>query len=459
LGPAQNKSVTEVAWPFFAATDEPNKHVHAVRPLYNYESDAERGTKRLQYLWPLGLSFSREGDRRENRLWPLFSHVRYERPGQPDTTQGFFLFLVHWGYKPPGGSYFGIFPLGGLFRGVIGDEFTFVIFPLFSKYRRGQYVRYDALWPFFSWGRSPANVRKTTRTWPFWGRYTKQGQYDRSFALWPLLRWGRENMTGRYPQSYFQFWPFYASKVAKDEEGKEVAYHKWYFLFSHRRDTRERHMQHGWAFMWVLKFLHAPSRDIWRVAPFYWRTVYYLDREKHPERNWTRHRILWPIIWYDDIDTRKGVHRRNFVVAPFYWDYATRHKHGQERASRSITLWPLVTWERDLDGSTHLWILSHGWEDPPQGYKRNYRPFFDWFQRHRGPDKGGETRLLWRLYHHRYGERGRHLTLGPFFTYDSRRKNGRPSSRNIQLFGGLIQVHTGEKDTGLRLFYIPIGIP
>jgi len=142
-----------VLYPFFSLERSAERSYHAVRPLYNAESKPGEGYFRVQYLWPLGLQYTREGETWQHRFWPLFQHLSKWRSGTAEkVTSGLIFPFFWWGSRPPEGPYFAVFPLGGVMRGVLGDSFTFFAFPLASRYRKGSYTRHDVLWPFVSFG-------------------------------------------------------------------------------------------------------------------------------------------------------------------------------------------------------------------------------------------------------------------------------------------------------------------
>jgi hypothetical protein len=154
----------------------------------------------------------------------------------------------------------------------------------------------------------------------------------------------------------------------------------------------------------------------------------------------------------------ENVEKSRVVVAPFYWQYSARHT-GEEpaRLERNITLWPFATWRRRLDGSRDFWIISHGWTDESGGAKRNYRAVFDLFQYHSKPGGETETRLLSRLYHHRRGARGRYLSVGPLFTYDSIGDVVGEEGKYFSALLGLVKRSWTADGSRWRIFYIPLG--
>jgi len=453
-------TLREVLWPFFSQQSGPKRSYHAVRPFYNYEALEKEGTLRIQYLWPLGLHFSRKGDMWQHRLLPLYNHsVHQRREAGGKAVRGMLFPLFWWGSKPETGSYFAFFPLGGVIRDLLGDRWSFALFPLFSAYRKGNYNRYDFLWPFFSVGGTPDGKRKKIRLWPLYVHDKSEGRYDQHYVLWPFLAWGTECPGGIYTQRYFKVWPFYGRKEARDRQGKMVGYHTQVLFFSRRKDLRPGLQSSEWSFLWFAGSAKKPEVVQTRIFPFYWSTTQYVNREKLPERKWTRRRILWPLVWIDHNMKNPEVEEKNLVVAPFYWDYARTYGKGEEERekTRRITLWPLFTWQRDRDGAAHFWMLSHGWKDAPQGFKRNYRPFFELFQHHAGPGGEHETRLLWRLFHLKRTPSDSHINLLWLFEYDSSHDGEKVREKTVSALFGLVQYRVREGRKSWRLLYIPLG--
>ena len=458
-GEEGTRTTREVLWPLFTTVNEPGRHYHVVRPLYNYESKDEGVDTRLQYLWPLGVFYNREGDVWQHRLFPFFSHhsLTSQRTAE-DTVSGWVFPILWWGDRPEqGGGYFAVFPLGGVMKGILGDSLTFVLFPLFSRYKRGDYIRYDFLWPFFSWGSTPDGRRTTFRAWPFSVHHRAEGYFDLRYVLWPFIRWGTENMQSRHPHHVFQVFPFYASKTAEDEDGKVVAYHRQILFVGRVRDTREGIESSGWSFFWsLLRFWDGPESDETRIFPLFWKKTLYGDRSKDPGESWTRYRMPWPIIWLDYNSMEPRVDKRSFVVAPIYWDYArTYHEEEGDEKYRSITLWPLLTWQTDRDDAFHFWILSHGWEDAPEGYKRNYRAFFDLFQYHSRPEGDTMLALLWRLFRYESGSDGTDWNVMSLFDYGTDYREGKLTEREVSTLFGLFKYTWTPEDTEWRVLFIP----
>jgi hypothetical protein len=458
----QTVTTTEVLYPFFSRESTPELTWHAVRPLYNYQSGPKPEQYRVQYLWPLGLH-SREGGVVEHRLFPFFAYGKtWSARQQRYSVHAHLLQILRWGNQAENGPYFALFPLAGVTHGVLADTWTFVLFPLYSYYRQGDYVRQDFPWPVLGFGGSPDGRKAVYRFWPFyvyWRQSGLGGSFVREDVFWPLARWSSMDRGGRYHYSMASVVPLFSEIVTYDKANQVIA-RRLSILGVTLRVGQAPEGQGGWSGLWSL-FTHrvGPTTDELRFIPFYWRTSHYLTPAKEPDRSWTRQRILWPLVWIDsDRLTERGVRQTGLVVVPFYWQYGRHEGEGdQARTSRQITLWPLFSIETEPDGAWHLWIVSHGWKDESQGYKRNYRAFFEFFQYHHKPGGESELRLLWRLYHQRETANARYVSLGPVFTYDSTGEVVGEEGRYVSLLFGLVKRSWTDQSSRWRIFYIPLG--
>ncbi len=452
---------TEFLYPLFGRRSDPQSTWHAVRPLYNSERKAD-GPWRVQYLWPLGLSRGDPEGEATHRLFPLFGYYRTYAPGEGrHSTHWHLMQFVRGGNDAKYGPYAAVFPLAGVTHDVIAPTWSFLLFPLYSHYRHGEYVRDDFPWPFFGYGRTPDGRVSQYRFWPLYVHQRAErldGLYERKDLLWPFLRWGRLDRGGEYYHTVFVAVPFYSSVKTWSRDGELAAYRVSVLGFQQARDFRDRKQIEGWSALWSLvKSSSGPRKETFRVIPFYWGTTRYASAERDPDRTWKRHRILWPFIWVDR-DTRDPEEAHHaFILAPLYWHYTDRYPGEPERTARRVTLFPLATWESREDGGRHFWLLSHGWKDTTGGFKRNYRAFFDLFQYHSRGDGERETRLLSRLYHHRRGPRGRYLSLMGLFTYDSTAEVVGEEGSYFSLLFGLLRSSWTEEGRRWRLFYIPLG--
>jgi len=454
-GRTEPVTTTEFLYPIFSAETSPSGRWHVVRPLYNYESDASGQRWRVQYLWPFGLHGKRDNGELYSRFFPLVSHSRtWSASHGRHRTHGFIFPFVWWGDHAELGPYFALFPVGGVTHAVLGHTWSFLAFPLFSHYRRGTFVRNDFPWPFFGYGSSPDGKQKMIRLWPLYvGQRYEDAALTRSTTdlLWPLVRWGRMDKGGKHHFKMLKIAPFFSTVGVYDRQGRKVS--------SRTKVLGTGRWPQGWSALWGMVGSESSARrDNRRFFPFYVYKRRFQGADRDPARSAVAVQAPWPLVWYSRTRTAPRRSQTVFVVAPLYWHFAsTSRGYDAPEAERRITIFPLTTWASDSAGGRHLWIPSHGWPDLTKGFKRNYRAFFELFQYHRDARGDRETRILWRLYHHRRTDRGRYLSIGGLFTYDGTGEVPGNEGGYFSVLFGLVQRSRGERGTRWRVLYIPLG--
>jgi len=462
-GGTRRVTTTEV-FPFFERQSTADGSWYALRPFYNYQHDNRTGRSRVQYLWPLGLDY-RDGDyETQHRLFPFFHYIRVRDSATgKHSVHAHLLQIIRWGNDDEFGPYFAFFPLGGVTHGVIGDTWSFALFPLFSYFRHGEYRRYDFPWPILGYGHTPDGKRVTYRLFPFYVYERKDRPAELRVVhrvLWFIARWGTVDRRGRFYYTVVAVSPLFSTICAWDREGNLLSYRASVLGFSFGSKGEHGRETGGWSALWSLaRKTSEPRKDEFRILPFYWRTTLYRTSQKDIETSWVRQRVLWPFVWLDRDRMHPPVEKRALVVAPLYWQYTDieRDPGGRDRLARRITLFPLFTWQQDADGGRDFWIVSHGWTDLSKGFKRNYRAFFDLFQYHRSQKDGTEVRLLSRLVHYRATRRGRYFSLGPLFTYDGTGEVVGEDGSYVSGLLGLVKYSWGHGRRRWRIFYIPLG--
>ncbi len=455
---------TEVLYPFFTREADSGGEWYAVRPLYNYDHRTETDERRVQYMWPLGLHFSKPDGEALHWFFPFFGYEAGKSAGADRPySHAHVLQLLRWGESDQWGPYFAFFPVAGVTHGVIGDTWSFLLFPLCSYYKQGDYVRWDLVWPFGGQGRSADGRIETWRAWPLYvyKRQDRPAELQVTHrVLWFLARWGIVDRRGDCYHTVVAVPPFFATIRTWDRSGNLVAHQTAVLGVGFSRDSRDRPQRTGWSALWSLvRKSSEPKLDDFRAFPFYWRISSYPTEDKDAGRSWTRQKILWPILWIDSDNRNPALHKKGLVVAPFYWHYTDVHRDegGATRTGRSITLWPLATWQQDADGGLDVWLASHGWKDTTTGFKRNYRAFVDFFQYHRDAQGNRETRVLGRLYDHRRGPAGRYLSLASLFTYDSTGDVVGEQGGYFSALFGLLKCSWTEHGRRWRILYVPLG--
>ncbi len=448
----------EILYPFLEMQSSPSRRYVALRPLANVESKPDEGLWKMQFLWPLGLVSFRDDRSRLYRFWPFFQHsYTADVVSGEGATHGMIFPFVFWGHKPERGNYAALLPIGGRTYGLLGDEFSWVLFPFYSYYERSDYRRHDLLWPFFSSGGTPDGQKRTVRFWPVYVLKEDEDSFIHNYLIWPFLRWGNERwetVAGEpMRRDYFAFHPFYARLEMRDGDGEVITRQRSLLFYNRFYDIRWDEGQTRWsAFFSLIRRQATDDTNEWRFFPFFWKRVNSPPAPGEKDRSVVHHRLFWPLIWHTRDASLPGKKRSYAVFAPFLWHYRTHHAK-EDVTEKSTTFWPAVTFEHGPEGKFAFYLLSHGWRDSEGGYKRNYRPFFEIFRFRALPDGSRETRLLWRLYHHKRGPEGRELSVPVLFSYDtSVCEEGEPERRTLSFFFGLIEYEVSEDGRRVRFF-------
>ncbi|HEY5652790.1 MAG TPA: hypothetical protein VIR63_00260 [Pontiella sp.] len=350
------------------------------------------------YAWRPFYSSTVEGERwRKDWLWPL-----YTQKGFKDETYGRFLTLgfssdfspeTHrhraWlfpfffkGTSAQDEDYLAIFPLGGKLYEFLGrDRVSFVLFPVYGTSQINEVKTTSVLWPILS--RSKGDKIDRFRVWPFYGYSNLHGEFEKRFVLWPFYN-SVEYTNERNPGGGFILFPFYGQVKT------EQAHNYWVLppFFRFVDSEPQRIINAPWPFVQIAEG-DVSKRYFWPV---------YGKKEVGTKESQF---ALWPILWESKNECSGFNQYRRYAVPFFYYhsDVATEatedYKVGDE-LSRYWKLWPLMSWERNTDGSRfralELWPLRN-----TVGIERNWAPWWTFYKRTATHDETGHH-FLWGLY-------------------------------------------------------------
>lgn len=404
--------------PLFWVTASPETESKELRVLYPGMSSIRFGG---QYRWQLGqlISFAggpSQGETNRHRvtLFPLFFSQRSSDPSQDYTAYGPFY--------------------GHLQNRLFRDEIFYVMFPGYSRTRKGQVITDNYLYPVFHLRHGPS-----LSGWQFWplaghehkGTTTSTNGFqevesvpghDKSFILWPLylnqhLAIGSDN-----PEHELALLPAYSLFRSPQRDSTTVL---WPF-FS-RVDDREKKYRE-WDLPWPLVvFARGAGKHTSRVWPFYSHAY---------DSNLVSDFYLWPVYKHNRTQAEPLDRVHNRVLFFLYSDMTARNTE-KAACRRRTDLWPLFTWRRDFNGNTRFQALalleSFLAENPT--IENEYAPIYSLWRSERNPKTGATSQsLLWNLY----------------------RRQTTPNFRLISAFFGLCQTETSPAGTRLRLCYVPI---
>lgn len=304
-------------------------------PLYCYSRVNERET--YSVLWPLlsrttgrgGHSFRalpfyaearREGEWTKRYVaWPLWSSVRYERPGA---------------------------------RG-----YAYVLFPVFGRVNMENQQSWLVLPPLIRWSTS-ARGREGYMPWPFI-QYSS-GRTEKLY-LWPV--WGRRKTD--FETSQFWLWPIVSAGDEKVGD-KEVARFKLLpFVCSDRESTvksnAEAQVTDRHFALWPLLSYRrtGPATRLRSLCLWPLKDTLPVERNLAP---------LWTV--FDRERTESGVN------TDLLWGLA--HWGGRTNGAASASVFPLVSWERGGENeSVKKWSLLKGlFGYEREGDRRRYRALY-----------------------------------------------------------------------------------
>ncbi len=373
-------------WPLFQKTSSDRLRQYALRPLLNWRIEETGGPKgttiEMQGLWPLflhrktqGLSLSR------TRVYPFFFHKRFQHPEGDEDKDLFLLPLLFTGRSDREGSYFALFPLGGVIKGIFGqDRMRFLLFPLYADARQKDHRAWHFLWPIFKYAKGGGKTQ--FRLFPLVGWKEKEDWRKSLFVLWPFFVRIQEWLGTERPTDSWLFLPFYGKR--RTPFGKTQFF--LYPFFSYHRNENPGNRYRAWQVPWP--FLQITRGDIYHRTYLFplWGTF---DRKNRYHKDVA----LYPIYWFFAFGTKETLTTRRYVL-PFYWDRkVTDHEGGLIR--KRVKVWPLLDTSRDGEDRGHVRFLSPLWFRDPEGFERNYGDFWTLYKREQNSRGRKDQRILW----------------------------------------------------------------
>ncbi|MEK7486680.1 MAG: hypothetical protein AABZ60_20345 [Planctomycetota bacterium] len=445
--PQEEESTLEILSPFFYSFTESGSSGHSFRPLYDYREDEDSSD--LVFLWPIG-RISQGPDRTKIQLIPLYYYSkRIEEDGTIDTD--WFVALILWGgsdesEKDPSAnqSYFGVFPIYGTIRGILGkDEIYFIGFPCYYSTKDGEYHTENYLWPFFSFGEGGG--KEAASFFPFYGYSQKknsegQWKYKREYYLWPIFAFQENQLDKKYPVKALTVFPFYGESVSEVSQAYTVL---WPF-FSVSFDESKKYSEYNlpWPF-----FKSAKGKDIeeFRLWPFYGEKIRPQNKDY-----W----CAWPLLWWNEQEN-ESFSKDGFWALPFYW---SSHRKSKEEPMEEdfYKFWPLFHYASNHQQNLEFQLLSPLWFEDyhPEGFKKLYTPIWSLFSMKSNPE-GDSLRVLGPIY---YSEdtKNSYQQNTLLYNYEYEKKNGQKTENNAFTFlYGLFGLRHQEDKTYLKLFYLP----
>ncbi len=385
-----------VLWPFFQRLHTEKVNEVALRPFFNYRISETEGTrgkvKEIQALWPLFLHRESEGMAASTtRLYPILYLRRFEPPDREPKVDTFVLPLILTGRSGEQGRYFGLFPVGGLLKGLFArDEIRFLLFPLYADARMGEHRTWHVLWPIFEYGKGGG--RRSLRVFPLFSWKQKDDRYEKLYILWPFFSRVQEGLGRERPTDSWYFLPFYGRQQTPH------GYIRYYLypFFAYQRSENPRNRFRAWQAPWpFLSFMRGDNYHKNHFWPIWGRYRFKEDYRKDF--------ALYPFYSFYSYRSDVSVHTRRFVL-PFYWDDRVSDLEGNLLGKRD-KVWPFLdlSWSRET-GACRLRLLSPLWFRDPDGFERNYGDFYALYRRQIHGDGVLDQKVLWYRWYRRVQE-------------------------------------------------------
>jgi len=366
-------------WPLYGRERSDNdreRYDGVLPPLFGYSRNVERGTSRVDWLWPLG-QVEKRRDGNSNRFFPLwhFDHSGERRTGyvfpyywqrDPARNRSEDAIIPLWYRSSKGDRHFSLFIPFWMHQKSPDEEMTMLL-PLWYS-RRSDEERFATLFPLhYRWDTPDLRLRLTL---PLHASYRSSAHdFDMIFPFW----FRHQNLNEKTDLYYLL--PFYGAYTRGE------TYRRNFVLFPLYSGWRDRQSgESGWSLLWPLvHYEQTPTGFESWLLPLFW-----IDRSGDDTMTmalglwWSRHwedgyfRLLAPL--YIDYDRngsgqthllplyselhRSDGYRKRFILGPLWID--TRDP--RHDMSQTDILWPLYSHGRQKDRS-HLRVLPFYWQE------------------------------------------------------------------------------------------------
>lgn len=401
----------DLAGPLIAKDFEKTPKVTALRPFWvNFRSGVNGEIETAHFLYPL---FNYQSEENSIR-WDIFRRIRFQRHQYKDggferrTTLFPFYFSGH-NSDFPEKSYRGLFPIIGSVPGSLGyDRISWILFPFYSRWERGEEVTWAAPWPFLKVRRGGGS--RGFHMWPLYGKMERPGEYRHRFWLWPFIYDQRSQLQEEVPHETFGVLPFYASE---DAAGLKSRSWLWpFFGYTDRVQQRYHQSRYLWP-LWVVERSERKKLDRW--LPFFART-----EAPGYRKLW----YLWPFLKKERYQQDGRDITKSQVLFFLYWSMQQSHiKTPDSPAAYRKHLWPLFSSWDNGQGRRQFQFLSpfeSFFQDDPV-IRELYSPLFAFYRsEQKAPDHKRIEIFFKLLTYETHSDRWR-FNLGPFVTLEKHR--------------------------------------
>ncbi len=357
-------SRTDAAGPLLFDYTQPDRCEWGLRPLFLHRTYTASDRTQDYFLFPIFYRTSQGADTRWSFFSLINSDLRAATTDEPADWRGFDVWPFYFSRSTgkPETSYRALFPLQGTIKHRFGDDrIDFTLFPLYSRWQKGERTETDLVWPFYR---------------------EIEGGGEEGWALWPL--YGERQKTGDKPsRSRFVLWPFWLERDRAVDGGNDTLRASFPF-FSTRRapGLRDDSILFFGTTHQTAPVAYDETRYLWplwlqghgadgriknRWAPFYTHAV----KPSGDDKTW----VLWPCFRQENWTDSGLAQTKTQFLYFLYWDLEQRDP-----------LRPAAPHAH----KTHLWPLFSSWDNGAGRRQVQALSPFEVFYQH-----DNEVRLLW----------------------------------------------------------------
>jgi hypothetical protein len=446
------RTEVEVLGPLGFYRRTPEETAFGLRPLFTFHRDVAKGWSTWQFLYPLSY-FRTEATAGRYFVLPLYYRSWRTTPSGRHESANTLFPLVWWGHAAgsrderappsatPGGPWFVVAFLGGVCKGLLGQDQIVHVSWLYNRASWRGYVQHHVLWPFFSWS-TDGQGHRSLRIWPLYGSSQDKGQWWNGFVLWPFVTYGeRESAKGKEAARFWMLWPLYGQSRSRDGQSGSFQALWPFFSYAWNKTTGYRAWRAPFPIVLGSREERVRTTNVWPL----W------GQQRWP--GGVNRYTLWPLVHTSRVRARNS-EADDLKVFPFFTRATSRRTDEAERRS-FVLFWPL--WRAQFRQKGEEWrseanSLQFAWFAQAESFDRTFNPLLGLFEREAGSDGTRATRLLWRMLRFERSPEGRRVQLGPLASWSS---SARLTKMSFLL--GLIQTGQREGRRGWRLFTVPFG--
>lgn len=426
---------TEALGPLFYSEQEGTRKTWTLPPIFSHTTDPSLELTQYDVGYPV-ITYRQFGPEYRWQFIQLFSFAG-SRDVEQTNSRRFTIFPFYFQQRSqdPSKNYTAVAPFyGHLHNRLLRDDIFFVMFPLYSRTRKGDVVTWNYLYPFFDvrrgnglhgWQFWPVVGHEhkvlTTRTNGF-GDVSLVGGHDSWFVLWPFFLEKTSGIGTTNVVRQQALLPLYSFTRSPQRDSTTVL---WPFV-THTTDRQKQFRE--WDTPWpLIVFARGKGKTTSRVWPFFSQA-----HNANLESDW----YLWPVYKYNRVHVGALNRERTRILLFLYSDIFQQNTN-THRFQRRIDFWPLFSRRRDRNGNTRLQLFAPLEPILPfsKAVERDYSPLWSVWRAERNARTGATSQsFLWNLY----------------------RRSTTPRSKKISLLFGLFQYQSSPAGKRLRLFYVPV---